>query len=196
MIRRSARNYQSAWQELAGRTGLIFTPAGCLGLYGGERVHGLYRGRPVRLDASGDSTVESLAEDTRIRVAVRNKGGAYFSLSPPMLPALARRFPPKEQVLLGDAAFDQGFLLRGKPAEFVAGVLAPEDLRQRLLHLRSGTGLILGAKDLFLQRHGLERDVDYLHFVLDLLCDLAERVEETPPSRAGSGGSHTAAMAT
>jgi hypothetical protein len=179
MVRSSARNYRSGWQELASRTGLTFTPAGCLGLYGSERVHGMYRGRPVRLDASGDSTVESLVEDTRIRVAVRNKGSAYFSLSPPMLPALARRFPPKEQVLLGDAAFDQRFLLRGRPAEFVAEVLAPEDLRQRLLRFRSGTGLILGAEDLLLQRHGLERDVEYLHSVLDLLCDVAERVEET-----------------
>lgn len=187
MVRRSVRTYRSGWEELASRTGLTFTPGGCLGLYGGERVHGLYRGRPLRLDTSGDSTLESLVEDTRIRVAVRNAGGAYFSLSPPMLPALARRFPPKEQVLLGDAAFDQGFLLRGRPAEFVAAVLAPADLRQRLLQLRSGTGLVLRAEDLLLQRHGLERDVEYLHFVLDLLCDLAERIEETASSGVGSG---------
>ena len=187
MVRRSVRNYRSGWQELASRTGLIFTPGGCLRLYGDERVHGLYRGRPLRLDTSGDSTLESLMEDTRIRVAVRNTGGAHFSLSPPMLPALARRFPPKEQVLLGDAEFDQGFLLRGRPAEFVAAVLAPEDLRQRLLQLRSGTGLVLRAEDLLLQRHGLEQDVEYLHFVLDLLCDLAERIEEIASRGVGSG---------
>jgi hypothetical protein len=171
------RKHRTAWQEVAERTGLASTPAGWLGLYGWEQVHGLYRGRALRLYSYGDSTMGSLVEDTKIAVAVRNAGDAYFSLSPPMLAGVAKRFPPKEWVLLGDAAFDEGFLLRGRPAGFVAAVLAPAELRQRLLHLRSGTGLVLMGQEIKLQRHGLERDVEYLHFVFDLLCDLAERVE-------------------
>ena len=36
---------------------------------------------------------------------------------------------------------------------------------------------MLRSTEIWLQQPGLERDVDYLHFVFDLLCDLAEQVE-------------------
>jgi hypothetical protein len=180
----SRRQRRHPWHELASRTGLTFTPAGCLGLYGWPSVRGQYRGRDLMLYAVGDSVTESLSEDTKIRVAVNHATRAYFSLSPPMWSAVARVFPPKERLLVGDDEFDRAFLLRGRPEGFVAAILAPAELRQRVLGLRPGIGLMLRGTEIWLEEPGLERDVDYLQFVFDLLCDLAERVEETA---AGSG---------
>jgi hypothetical protein len=167
------------WHELANRTGLTFTPASCLGLYGWPSVHGQYRGRELVLYAAGDSLIESLSDDTKIRVAVKHAPGASFSLSPPMWPAVTRVSPPKGRVLVGDDEFDRAFLLRGRPEEFVATVFASAELRQRTLGLRPGTGLMLGSTEIWMEGPGLERDVDYLQFVFDLLCDLAEEVEAT-----------------
>lgn len=127
---------------------------------------------------------ESLSEDTKIRVTVNPATRAFFRLSPPMWPALARFSTPRERVLVGDDEFDRAFLLRGQPEEIVATVFAPAELRQRVLELRPGTELMLRGTEIWLSEPGLERDVDYLQFVLDLLCDLAERVEE---AAVGSG---------
>jgi hypothetical protein len=95
-----------------------------------------------------------------------------------MWPALAKFSTPRERVLVGDDEFDQAFLLRGQPEKVVTTVFAPAELRQRVLELRPVTGLMLRGKEIWLAEAGLERDVDYLHFVFDLLCDLAEQVEK------------------
>ncbi len=173
------RPRQHPWHELATRTGLAFTPSGCLGLYGWPSVRGLYRGRELVLYTAGDSLTESLSEDTKIRVEVHPAMYVAFSLSPPMWPPLARVYLPKGRVLVGDDQFDGAFLLRGEPEESVAAVFALAELRQRALGLHAGTRLMLSGMELWLQQPGLERDADYLHFAFDLLCDLAERVEET-----------------
>jgi hypothetical protein len=171
------RNRRSAWRQLADRTGLTYNPAGCLGLYGWETVHGSYRGRPLKLEPSGESMIQLLVEDTKLWVAVRNVRDVYFSLTPPLSAIVVKYRPPKGRVVLGDTAFDGAFLLRGHPVASVAEVFAREELRERLLRLRPGTGLVLSGQEIWLQRNGFEQDVEYLHFLFDLLCDLAERVE-------------------
>jgi hypothetical protein len=128
---------------------------------------------------AGDSVTELLSEDTKIRVAVRDAADAYFTLSPPVWLAVAKVIPPKGRVLVGDDEFDQAFLLRGRPEGFVARVFASLDLQQRIPRLRPGTGLMLVGTELWLEEPGLERDIGYLQFAFDLLCDIAERVEET-----------------
>lgn len=172
------RSRRTAWKELADRTGLTFHPAGCMGLYGWGSVSGLYRDRGLKLYDHGDSVTESLVDDTKILVAVSCAGDAYFSLGPPMYKSVARRFPPKDWVQTGDAAFDEAFLLRGRPQGFVAAVFSSVELRKDLLRLRPGTGLVLRGQQMALGRNGIEQDVGYLQFLLDLLCDLAERLEQ------------------
>ncbi|HSR33270.1 MAG TPA: hypothetical protein VLY63_22110, partial [Anaerolineae bacterium] len=134
-------------------------------------------GRPLKLEPSGEAMIQWLVEDTKLWVAVRNVRDAYFSLTPPLSSIVTKYRPPKARVLIGDAAFDGAFLLRGHPKAFVAEVFSYEELRKRLLRLRPGTGLVLSGQQIWLQRNGLEQDVEYLHFLCDLLCDLAERIE-------------------
>ena len=174
------RRQIEAWPDLAAHTGLTFEPAGCLGWRGWPRVHGRYHGRALELSAQGETLTESVVRNTRIGVAVDNPAGASLTLLMAVAPAAGERSRPRGRIQVGDPAFDGTFLVDSQPPELATSLLAAEALRQRLLRLRKGTSVGLWGQELWLERPGVERDVEALQALFDLVCDLADGVEATP----------------
>jgi hypothetical protein len=170
------RRQVSAWRRLAARTGPEFKPSGCLSTTG-PRIVGTYRGRQVDLYRYSPS-IDDVLDEMCIRLQVNNPGGGYLRLDhAPIGRAIGVLLWPQKQTRTGDEVFDRQFSITSRPEAFAAAVLASSDLRQRLLHVRESTTIELRGEQLSLERAGLEGDEAYLHFLFDLLCELAGAAE-------------------
>jgi len=170
------RRQASAWRKLAARTRLQYKPAGCLSTTGAQVV-GKYRGRRVDLYAYSPS-VDDVLDAMCIKLQVSNPEDGCLALAhTPIGRAIGSFLVPRRQVQTGDELFDRQFSISSKPQSFAAAVLVLPDLRQRLLHLRENTTIEFKGGQLSLERAALEWDEAYLHFLFDLLCELADAVE-------------------
>jgi hypothetical protein len=127
------------------------------------------------------STFDSDTTDyTRIVLEVQNPTNASFRLDyAPIARAIGRLLQPREETCFDEEEFDQAFTVLSEPSDFARAVLAESELESYLLHLRDGTEIELHGDALSLERIGLENDVEYLRFYLDLLAELAEAIERT-----------------
>ncbi len=77
-------------------------------------------------------------------------------------------------VKLGDAAFDERFLITADPAEAAARALSPA-VRERLTALAAGgfVGLVAGAAEVTLTLSGVELDPEALGLALDVVAAVA-----------------------
>ncbi len=87
------------------------------------------------------------------------------------------------------STFKQAFKIQQQPEHFGDAIIASAPLRARLLRMHQGTTLHIHKTHIELQQaqqsrglgvYGIEQDAAYLHFLLDLLNDLAEALEAPP----------------
>jgi hypothetical protein len=81
---------------------------------------------------------------------------------------------------IGDPEFDRQFLIKSEPEPFAVALFYRRDmLRYDLLKMPVLWQLVqLRGYELTYTQYGVQRDVRKLHFLLNLLCDLAEAVEQ------------------
>jgi len=167
---------REAWRELAGRTGLTFeSRPGKLFRKGSMSVAGTYRGRHLKLDThqvqeppSGEYDQGVTYTFTRTTISVNAPPEAELSLS--------AKFILGGGELVGDKQFDRQFVIKSQPKGLAAKVFASPELRQHAFQTRS-TKFKLAHRELIWSKSDVEPDVEYLHSVFDLLCDVAEAVE-------------------
>jgi len=159
------------WRLFASQTGLIFEPGGI----GKEmRVSGNYRGHRVVLDTFSHHTGYSRGSHnypyTRINIEITNRTNIELKIQEKKL-----LFLPKNTLEIGDEQIDKRFTISGQSSEVASGIFADPNLRQRILQARSFNVEVQGPQLVF-SRPSIETNLDYLVFLLDLMCDLANYI--------------------
>ena len=169
-----------AWRKLAARTGLTHRRSGYLGIPRRGRVVGSYRGRDLTLD-----TYRDMGVDLRMRIllSVRNPVGASMLIYG--LPWTDRE---DRQV---DGRGDRPFTIaQSEPGDLAAKVFAAADLHEGMWSVVQEMRVRNYRIDLsdyvlrFEQEPrtfcflSVERQADRLQALFDVLCDIAEAVEE------------------
>ena len=72
---------------------------------------------------------------------------------------------------------DQRFFIRSHPIHLVTGMFRAGPLHNSLLSLKSMVNIELDGRHLYFEQIGIIEDVEYLHFLLDLLSDLAAAID-------------------
>jgi hypothetical protein len=167
------RAQRQAWGELAARTGLTleangwFTPL---------RVTGTYRGHALTLDTFTRGSGKSRTTYTRLIVFVNNQANVYLALYQESVFSKMGKFFGMEDVQTGDEEVDRRFIVKSRPESFARSVFTSIGLREKLLQARV-LNVEVDGRELTFEQAGLLTEAEYLKFLLDLFCELAERVE-------------------
>lgn len=143
-------------------------------------VSGTYRGYPIALYSfkQGKSQVPS----TRLDLQLKNETNDVLRVRGPFRRNEARTdkvvsemFEATEARQFGD---DIRFFIRSRPIHLVTTIFRNGSvIRDKLQMIETLVNIELKGQRLFLDQIGILADVDYLHQLLDLLCDLADEVE-------------------
>jgi hypothetical protein len=179
---------EDEWRELAQRLGLDFNE-----LKDGERmVDGYYRRYEVGVYSlktdrpTGDLTAfTAIVQPSRSTCVVvvfeYPLDDTGLSLSRETRAGKVGKLLLGEDVLVGDETFDSRFLIRSKPEELAKRVFSSPDIRRRLLEA-GYPALSFDGKELRWMTAGVVKDIDHIHFLIDLLCDIADAIRKTRAS--------------
>ena len=159
------------WRLFASQTGLIFEPGGL----GKEmRVSGNYRGHRVVLDTFSHDTGYSAGSHsypyTRINIEITNRTNIELRIQEKKL-----LFLPKNTLEIGNEQIDKRYTISGQSSEVARGIFADPNLRQRILQAHS-FNVEVNSSQLIFSQPGIETNLDYLVFLLDLMCDLTDYI--------------------
>ena len=160
------------WQLFASQTGLIFEAGG---LVKEMRVSGNYRGYQVLIDTFSHHTGYSTSHSypyTRISITITNAMSVDLKIQKnrPL-------FLSKDTFQINDSQIDQLFIFSGSSYEMARNIFTDINLRHRILQTRS-LNLEIAGQNLIYTHPGVEKDVDRLIFLLELMCDLAKYVDQ------------------
>ena len=171
---------EKSWSELAGRTGLTFRTTGMLFGYF-SHLTGVYRNYPLTLYIHERGRLQ--VPSTRIELTLKNPAQVYLRLRGPYesealdLESISNFFEAKEYQI-GDCAF----FIKSKPENLAPTLFAPLNARQKLLRdqflrLKYDVNIEVEGTKLYFDQVGVLNQTAYLHYLLDLVCDLAEAIE-------------------
>lgn len=187
---------EKIWSELARETGLKYIPRkGSFLSSSPPRVRGEYRGVYLSIDyviEGGGGEYDAPVGFTKIMLLVRNRSRFSLKINDEWI--FLRRFR-KHYVLSGNEEFDQHFRVRGAPMEFVHKAIRLTGLPDMLLFDESQSKMMknpyplswsgpcrpsikLDGSDLICMVHGVYKLVSVQTDMLNMLCDLAQLVEQ------------------
>lgn len=174
------------WRQLAAQTGLVCQTAGFKSMLGYPiYVSGAYRGRWLALYAWGSGRLQP--PSTRIEVEISNQAGVQLWFRGPY---------PDDEIGFDNAIgnfFSAGeyrldhrrFFSKSKPENLAIelfganGQTTQKPLLAQLRKLQRDVNIEVDGFKLYFDQVGLLTNVEYLHFLFDLLADLAEAVEQS-----------------
>lgn len=165
---------RQAWGALAQRTGLTLEPGRFI--FSAPQVSGQYRGRTVELFTVTHRHGKSSITYTRWYVSTNAPPDMQLSISNEGLLSKVGKAVGMQDIQTGDGDLDRRFIIKGKPEAVVAQLMAGASVRDKLLQTRS-LDINLADSCLRFSTVGALLDVEYLHLLLDLLCDLADAIE-------------------
>lgn len=167
------RAWQNAWSELASRLGLECIPGSFLR---NPSVAGTYRGRNLTLDSFMRGSGKNRTTYTRIVTSVNNLTQLSMKVYQETVFSKVGKLLGGQDIKIGNEQFDQRYIIRGQPEMDVVLLLSSIGLQQKLLQDRTFNFDLKGS-ELYFEKRGIEKNVDQLQRVFDLLCDIAEAVE-------------------
>jgi hypothetical protein len=183
------RHRENEWLTLAQRLGLSFGK-----LSSGDRmIDGHYKGYEVGVytirthTRAGDDFTDLMSiifpsRYTKIVVAFDYPlGDTGLSVSRETLISKAGKLILGEDILSGDEAFDKNFLIRSRPEELAKRVLSNPEIRKRLLDA-GYPALYFNGEEMSWVKAGVEKDIDHIQFLMDLLCDISDSIRKIRPS--------------
>jgi hypothetical protein len=176
-LRWDAQSKLKAWEQLSLRTGLTLDRGGWWAAQ--ANLSGRYRSYPLVLKTyTVGTSSRSRTIYTLVAVGVQNKEGSAFRLSPAGVLSRLGEALGMQDVKIGDEAFDRRFAITSRPPEFVMALLGDDMLRHSLMDRVKRNAVIgLEGNRLTYTCMGVEKDVDYLEFLFNLLCDIADRID-------------------
>jgi hypothetical protein len=173
---------EKSWNELATRTGLVYRKTGMFWGYF-SHLTGTYRNYPLTLYINEQGRLQG--SSTRIELTLKNPAQVYLQLHGPYEPdevnldnSLGNFFEAKTY-RIGDCFF----FIKSKPENLASGLFAPlnprqKPLRDQFLRLKYDINIEIENSKLYFDQVGVLNNSQYLHYLLDLVCDLAEAVEQ------------------
>jgi hypothetical protein len=172
---RSKRHY---WGALAQQTGLECTVRSVL-FSTTVSVSGSYRGYPITMYTPRQGKGQIIS--TRIELTVPNRSRATLRMRGPFqgkqvaIDKVTRDlFATVDARQFGD---DRRFFMRSQPMHLATTLLA-SPLWQRLLALQTLSNIELENQRLSFEQLGLLYDVEHLRQLLDVLCDMADLMQQ------------------
>jgi hypothetical protein len=169
------RKHSDAWREIARRAGLTFHAPGWL--LGRPTLSGNWHGRSLRvytITRGTPGSTGSTRTNMYIEMSVQLPANHHLELSERNFFSQLGR--TGTEIPSGDVEFDQRFVARGEPADFVRQLLTASELRRLLLQARyvniQASGEVIRYSQL-----NVETNADTMLFLFSLLFDLAEAIE-------------------
>lgn len=174
ILYRDRRKHTDAWREVARQAGLPLHEPGWI--LGRPTLSGDWHGRALRVYSITRGSVGPNNSFTymRIEMASSPPAGHAFSISERNFFSQLGR--SDAEILLGDAAFDQRFVARGNPPEFVRRLLSTAGLRRLLLQAHY-VNIETVEGNLRYSQLNVETNAETMLFLFALLFDLAEAIE-------------------
>jgi hypothetical protein len=191
---------EEIWNLLAQRIGAEFTPGG--GWAGRSRVDAQVGQWVVTLDTFTVSTGKSTVTFTRVRAPFVNRDGFRFTITRAGVFSPVARVLGFQDVEVGDAAFDEAFVVKTNDEPRVRTFLADPDLRAKLALQPTLTLSVLddegwfgasfpkGVDELKFHTHGVIKDLVRLQQLFELfaatlhrLCHIGSAYEDDPKIR-------------
>lgn len=175
------------WRELAQRIGLTFSE-----LMSGDRmVDGYYREYEVGIYFTEETAPDEITLILAMFLPIRSTNivvvlehplvDTELSLSPETRIGKVGKLIIGEDVLVGDDTFDSSFRIRSRPAELAKRAFSRHDIRRRILEF-SHPSFSFDGKELKWMSAGVEKDIDRIQRIVDLLCDIASEIGKNGPS--------------
>lgn len=173
---------EKAWGDLGARTGLICRKTGMLFGYF-SHLTGTYRNYPVTLYVQERGRLQ--VSSTRIELTLKNPAQVSLRLRGPYEPdevnldnSISNFFEAKNY-RIGDCSF----FIKSKPENLAPSIFAQlnprqKSLRDQFLRLKYEINIEIENSKLYFDQVGILNNPEYLHYLLDLVCDLAEAVEQ------------------
>ncbi len=175
-----------AWDELASRIGLTEQAFDrSLWSHSGSRrieraMAGAYLGREVAIfQYHSQSTISQIGQNKTER---RQTTGANIQViidqaaSLSIQPYLALGKKPEGEI--GDEKFNQRFLIKSQPEALAKRALASQQIRQKLIALRSFRRIILFAGQLSWEKDGVVTQPEDFERALEVVVELANAIED------------------
>ncbi|MBN1920999.1 MAG: hypothetical protein JW892_07125 [Anaerolineae bacterium] len=164
-----------SWEDLASQSGLTLD----LGksFLSSPTVTGIHRGHEVLLDTFTRGAGKNRRTYTRIRMTVTNPRDLRLSLYGENIFTQLAQALGSHDIQLDDPEIDRRFRIKGEPEDIVKQLFAYGTFRQQLLELPS-LNLSLQGDTLRYERSGVEKNVERLQKLLNLLGELATQVEQ------------------
>jgi hypothetical protein len=186
---------EEIWQKVAAELGARYEAD----FWNGTKVEIDYGEWTITLDTYTVSTGKSHHTYTRFRAPYVNPEGFRFGIYRRHLFTDLAKWLGMQDIAIGDASFDDAFVIQASDEQKVRDLLADESIR-RLVAAQPDVSFMVrgdqgwfsrihpeGVDELYFQAHGTVKDVDRLKelfalfgLVLDRLCDLGSAYETRP----------------
>jgi hypothetical protein len=183
---------EEIWQEVSNQLGARYESD----FWTGTKVEVDYGEWTITLDSYAVSTGKSTHYYTRFRAPYVNPDGFRFGIYRRHLFTDLAKWLGMQDISVGDAPFDDAFVIQGNNEEQVRALFADESIRRLIagqpdvsFMVRGDQGWFSrihpeGVDELYFQAHGIVKDVDRLKelfalfgLVLDRLCELGSAYE-------------------
>ncbi len=164
-----------SWEELASQSGLTLDAGGSF--LSSPTVTGVHRGHEVVVDTFMRGTGKNRHVYTQVRMTVTNPRDLRLSLyGENVFTQLAQTLGSRD-IQVDDPEIDRRFRIKGEPEEAVKSLFVYGAFRQQLLELPA-LNLSLQGNTLRYEHSGVEKNVERLQKLLNLLSELATQVEQ------------------
>jgi hypothetical protein len=191
---------EEIWQKVAAEIGARYES----GFWTGSKVAVDYGQWTITLDSYTVNTGKTQHTYTRLRAPYVNPDGFRFGIYRRHLFTDLAKWLGMQDIAVGDAPFDEAFVIQASDEQKVRALFADESIR-RLVAAQPDVSFMVrgdqgwfsrihpeGVDELYFQAHGIVKEVDRLKelfalfgLVLDRLCDLGSAYE-TGPRQNGS----------
>lgn len=176
------------WRRLADEVGGEFVPGGFLK---DSKVRLRYRQWTFTLDLQTESSGENSVIYTRLRAPYMNRGGFRFTIYRKGFFSNLGKLLGMQDIEIGEAAFDEAFIIKGTDENPLRSLLADRRIRQLIerqptIHLtvRDNEGWFKrkfpeDVDELCFQVPGILTDLDQLKSLFDLFAAILDRLCES-----------------
>lgn len=165
------------WKPIAMQMGLTFEPTKWYSWGRPPKVRGEYRSRPIVLTNIFVGPSDSARAISTITLTVRNQQGISFTIFPVGWFHKIGKTMRMRDASIGDKKFDSRLSFKCNPPELAATVLSADRLRHELIMLYDWTGIVLYKTKLIFASLIVEKDVQRLERIFNLVSDLADAIE-------------------
>jgi hypothetical protein len=175
VIVRSGKAINEGWGEVARRTGLAFKPAKT---FTSPELSGSIDGRPVRVYTYSVGSGRNRTTYTAVDVTVNNPANSSFEVTPSgTLGNWLGRMVKAQDVQIGNAEFDERYVIKSDPPDFALKVLGSIAAQTGIMALPGMARIALEGPTLRHAKRGVEEDPELLMQVITTLTSLTRGIE-------------------